>query len=124
VSEFLGEFLDRAVHDGGSLGVVADQHLVQRLLADRLRRQIAERILAGLAQRLAPAVEDLPESPLGGAIAEEALLVLQLHIEAVDVDRRQTGGAVTGNARGGDGVFGHGLPLPGVEAGDNGWGTF
>ena len=41
---------------------------------------------SGFAQRLAPAVEDLAEGALGGAIAEKTLVVLQLDVEAVDVD--------------------------------------
>src|SRR5262249_7931150 len=89
ISEFLRELLDRAVHDGGGLDVVADQYFIEHLLADLVGRLVAKGVLAGLAQRLAPAVEDLAEGALAGAVAEKAVLVLQFEIEAVDVDRRQ-----------------------------------
>ena len=36
VSKLLGECLDRAMHQGGSVNVVADKHLVERALGDRL----------------------------------------------------------------------------------------
>src|SRR6516165_12666135 len=68
IGQFLRELLDRAMHDGGGLGIVAGQHLIQRLLADLLRGLVAERVLAGLAQRLAPAIENLAESTLRGAV--------------------------------------------------------
>src|SRR6185312_2255745 len=87
IGQFLRELLDRAVQQGRSLGVVTDQHVVEGLLADLLRGHVAERILARFAQGLAPAVEDLAESTLGGTVAQEALLVLQFDIEAVDIDR-------------------------------------
>ena len=110
MGEFLRELLDRAVHHGGRLGVVADQHVVERLLADLLRRHVAERVLAGLAQRLAPAVEDLAERALGGAVAEKPFVVLQFDVEAVDIDRGQARSAMMGDARGGNDVVSHAVP--------------
>ena len=56
---------------------------------------------------LRSAVQDLAESALAGAVAEKTLVVLQFDIEAVDLDRRQPGGAVAGDARGRYGVFCH-----------------
>ena len=84
---------------------------------------LAEGIVAVFLQRLAQAVEDLAERALAGAVAEKALVVLQFDIEAVDLDRRQPGRAVAGDARGRYDVFCHvALPLPDF-AGDNGRGT-
>jgi hypothetical protein len=54
----------------------------------------AEGVLARLAQRLAPALEDLAERPLVGAVAEESLVVLQLDVVAFNFDGGQPGGAV------------------------------
>jgi hypothetical protein len=54
-------------------------------------------------------------SGFAGAVAEKAVVVLQLEIEAVDVDRRQTGGAVRGDARCRDDIFGH-FALPGRKS--------
>ena len=64
-------------------------------------------IVAVFLQRLAQAVQDLAESPLAGAVAEKALVVLQFDVEAVDLDRRQAGSAVAGDARGRYGIFSH-----------------
>jgi len=52
ISEFLREFLDRAMHQGCSTDIVADQRLVERGLADRLGGFTAERVLAVFLQRL------------------------------------------------------------------------
>src|SRR5215510_8692827 len=112
ISEFLRELLDRAVHDGRGLDVVADQHLVEHLLADLVGWLVAKGILAGLAQRLAPAVEDLAKGALAGAVAEKAVLVLQFEIEAVDVDRRQPTSPVAGDPGGGNEVLSHDFPGP------------
>ena len=120
VGELLRELLDRAVHHGASLGVVADQDVVERLLADLVRRHLAERVLARLVQRLAPAVENLAERALRRPVAEETLVVLQFEIEAVDIDRGQPRGAVMGNARRGNDVLSHGRSLPVLARGNNG----
>src|ERR1700752_2343237 len=110
ISKFLRELLDRAVHDGGGLDIVADQYLVEHLLADLVGGLVAKRVLAGLAQRLAPAVEDLAEGALAGAVAEKAVFVLQFEIEAVDVDRRQPTSPVAGDPGGGNEVLSHDFP--------------
>ena len=91
IGQFLREFLDRAMHQRRRHDVVADQRLVELALGDVLGGLLAERILAVLLQRLAQRVQDLAERALAGAVAEKALVVLQFDIEAVDVDRRQTG---------------------------------
>jgi hypothetical protein len=97
VGELLRKILDGAVHHRGGFGVVADQHGVEHLLADVLGRLLAERILARLAQGLAPLVENVAEGGFAGAIAEKPLLVLQLDVEAVDIDRRETRSSVSRN---------------------------
>ena len=67
------------------------------LLGDLVARLVAERIVAGLAQRLAPVLDDVAERALAGAVADEAFVVLQLDVVAVDLDGRQAGRAVLGN---------------------------
>src|SRR4051794_32944382 len=107
ISELLGEFLDRRMHHCGGLDVVADQDGVQHLLADLVRGLVAERILTGLFQRLAPAVQDLAERALAGAVAQKPFVVLEFDIEAVEVDRRQARRTMPADAGGRYGVFGH-----------------
>ena len=87
-----------------------DQRLVERALADLLGGFVAERIVAVLLQRLAQRIQDLPERALAGAVAEKAVVVLQFDIEAVDVDRRQPGRAVPGDAGGRQCVLSHFAP--------------
>ena len=112
IGQFLREFLDRAVHQGGGVDVVADQRLVELGLADVLGGFLAERIVAVVLQGLAQRVQDLAERALAGAVAEKAVIVLELDIEAVDVHRRQTGRAVAGDARGRYDIFSHFCPCP------------
>ena len=96
--QLLREILDRALHDAGGFGIALGQQVVERLLGDLVARLVAERIVAGLAQRLAPVLDDVAERALAGAVADEALVVLQLEIVAVDLDRRQAGRAVRGDS--------------------------
>ena len=110
VGEFLCEVLDGAVNDRRGLGVVADQDGVEHLLADVFGWLLPERIFAGFAQRLPPPVENVPESALAGAVSEESFLVLQFDVEAVDLHRREAGGAVSGDAGGRDRFVGHPEP--------------
>src|SRR6202012_2633800 len=77
---------------------------------DFLRGFTAQRIVAVFLQRPAQIVEDLAKGPLAGAIAEKAVIVLQLDIEAVDVDRRQTGSAMPPDADGRQCVLSHFSP--------------
>src|ERR1051325_6097727 len=49
VGELLREVLDRAVDDRRRLGVVADEHVVEHLLADVLGWLLAERVFARFA---------------------------------------------------------------------------
>src|SRR6202035_2337209 len=73
-------------------------------------------------QRLAQAVQYLAKRALAGAVAEEAVVVLQLDIEAVDVHRWQSGGAVPSDAGGDQYILSH-LALPMPECRDNKEGT-
>src|SRR6185436_7944532 len=54
--KFLRKFLDGAVNHAGSFGIALQQHLVELLLADLLAGLLAERILAHLADALAPII--------------------------------------------------------------------
>src|SRR5262249_47962729 len=94
VHQLLGEILDRALNHGRGFGVLGYQRRIEVLLADLVPGLVAEGVLARLAQRFAPFFENVAERSLAGAIAEEAVLVLQFGIIAVDLDRRQAGGAV------------------------------
>ena len=107
IGQLLGEFLDRTMHQGCGADVVADQRLIEFGLGDLAGGFFAQGIVAVFLQRLAQAVQDLAESPLAGAVAEKAFVVLQFDVETVDLDRRQAGGAVAGDARGRYGVFCH-----------------
>ena len=49
---------------------------------------LPKRIVAVFLERLAQPVENLAEGALAGPVAEKALVVLQLDIEAVDFNRR------------------------------------
>ena len=112
IGQFLGEFLDRAVHQRRRHDIFADQRLVELALGDVPGGLLAERVVAVLLQRLAQGLQDFSEGALAGAVADKALIVLQFDIEAVDVYRRQTRGAVTGDARGGCDFVSHLAPCP------------
>ena len=107
IGQLLGEFLDRAMHQGGGADIGADQRLVEFALGNLAGGFFAQGIVAVLPERLAQAVQDLAESPLAGAVAEKAFVILQFDVETVDLDRRQAGGAVAGDARGRYGVVCH-----------------
>ena len=80
------------------------------LLADLVARLVAERILAGLAQRLAPVLDDSAECVLAGAVADEAFIVARRHVVAVDLDRRQALRAMGRERRCHSRLFRHGIP--------------
>src|SRR5206468_10304140 len=107
----------------GSADIITDQRQIEIALGNLISRFLAQWIVAVFLRRLAQAVQDLAESPLAGAVAEKALVVLQFDVETVDLDRRQAGGPVAGDARGRYDVFCHvPKPLPDF-AGNNGRGT-
>src|SRR5581483_5615378 len=92
--ELLSEILDRPVHDAGRLRLALREDRLEGLLSDLLARHVAEGIGVELAQRLAPLLQDRAERALARAVADEPVLVLDLEVVAVDVDRRQVLGAV------------------------------
>ncbi len=112
IGQFLREFLDRAVHQGGGVDVVTDQRLIQLGLGEVRGGLLAERIVAIVLQGLAQRIQDLAERALAGAIAEKAVIVLQFDIEAVHLHGRQTGRAVAGDARCRYDIFSHFCPCP------------
>ena len=59
--ELLRKILDRALQDAGRLRIAFDQQRVELLLADVLARLVAEGVVSGLAQRLAPVLDDVAE---------------------------------------------------------------
>src|SRR5947208_10367528 len=97
--EFLREILDRSLHDAGGLRIALREQRIELFPADLLGRLVPKRIVAGFAQRLAPALQNGTERALVGAVAEQAFVVFQLDIIAVDFDLGQVGGAMRGNAR-------------------------
>jgi len=111
IGQFLGELLDRAVHQRGGADVVAQQRLVEFALGDLAGGFLAQGVVAVLLQRLAQRIEDFAERALAGAVAQKSVVVLQLDIETVHLDRRQSAGAVVGDPRGADDVFCH-VALP------------
>src|SRR5262245_12009019 len=107
VGQLLGKILDRALNHGDGFGIALFQQGIEGLLADLVAGLVAERVFARLAQRFSPFLEDVAKRSLAGAIAEEAILVLQFGIVAVDLDRRQTGGTVGGEGSLCSRLFGH-----------------
>ena len=95
--QFLREILDRAMHDAGGFAVALGEEFVELLLGQVVARLVAERVGAGLAQGLSPILDDVAERALAGAVADEALVVLDLDIVAVDLDRRQAQRAMRGD---------------------------
>ena len=91
--ELLRKLLDGALHDPRRFGFAVRQQGRELLLADLLARLVAERILL-IAQRFAPLVEDFPECVPVGFVAQEALVVLDFQIVAVDLDAGENRGAV------------------------------
>jgi hypothetical protein len=90
---------DRALHDTSGFQIALGEQAVEFLFAELLTRLVAERVLASLAQGLAPVLDYGTEGTLAGAVADEPLVVLQFDIVTVDVDPRQPRGAMGGNRR-------------------------
>jgi hypothetical protein len=94
LGELLRILLDRRLNGAGRLRVPLHENRSQLFLADVLRRAVAERILAGVLQVLPPVVENALECLAAGLVTDEAFLVLDLDVVAVDLDTRQHTGAV------------------------------
>jgi hypothetical protein len=96
---------------GGGFRFALFQHHIELGSTEILGRRVAEWIGPKLAQRFAPVLQHLVERLPAGAVAEEAVIVLQLKIVTVDIHRRQARSAVHAKcSRCGDGV-GHDLAL-------------
>ncbi|MDT4845736.1 hypothetical protein FQZ97_797320 [compost metagenome] len=99
------ELLDGAMHHvAGGRGGLSLQRAVELLLAQVARMGRAQRVAAGLAAPLAPALEQFAKRRLAGLVADEAVLVAQLQAVAVHAQAGQltqavdvgTGGRVPG----------------------------
>src|SRR5258706_743327 len=99
------------------MDVIPHERLVERTLTDALGGFTAQRLVAVCLQRLTQRVQNLPERALAGAVAEKTVIILQLDIEAVHIYRRQTSGAVPGDAGGRCDIFSHFCPCPVETAG-------
>src|SRR5262245_46708136 len=86
--KLLREAFDRAVDDAGCFGVTRFQELVEALLVDVVAGLITEGVLAEIAKRLAPGLDEFAKGLLAGAVADETVLILQLDVVAVDFHRR------------------------------------
>ena len=71
--ELLRELFDRAVNHACRLRIAFQQDLVELLLAHLVAGLLAQRVLAHLADPLAPIVEDGLKRPLAGPVADEAI---------------------------------------------------
>src|SRR5262249_27033798 len=89
--KLLREILNRPLHNAGGLGVPLCEQRIELLPADLLARLVPERIVAGFAQRLAPALEDRAERALVGAVAGQPFVVLQFAIVAFALDLGRAG---------------------------------
>lgn len=105
--KLLCEILDCPLDDTGRLRIAFGEQGVELLPADLIARLVAERVIAGFSQGFAPFLNVLAECTLGGAVAEETFVVLQLNVIAVDVDQRQPTGAMGRDGRQGRSVLGH-----------------
>src|SRR4029079_11687438 len=88
-SQLLREILDRALHDSAGFRVALGEEVVEGLFRKLVARLLAEWVVPHSAQWLAPVFDALPERHFAGAVANEAFVVLDLDIVAVDLDGRQ-----------------------------------
>src|SRR5204863_8932528 len=96
------KILDRAEQHAGRDWIAAYQDFLQLpfLLVELLRGNIPQRV--GVAERLAPAIEQRLERLLVGAIAQKPAVVAELDVVVVDADGAQLARAV-GQSEGGSG---------------------
>ena len=108
--KLLRVILDRALDHGRGFRIAFFQNHIELGPIEIIRRRIAERIGAKLAQRLAPVFQNGVKRLAARTVAEEAFVVLELQIVAVDLDRRQARRPVVAECRRRDDV-GHGKSL-------------
>ena len=97
--EFLRELFDRAVNHAGRFRIAFEQDFVELLLADLFAGLLAQRVLAHLADALAPVVEDGLKGSFAGPVADEAVRVAQLGVVRVHGDATQCLGSVCEQVR-------------------------
>ena len=98
---------DRALDDARRFGVATGQQRIEVLLGEHAARLVAERVVADLAQRLAPAFDEFAERALAGAVADEALVILEFDVVSLDLDRGQRRAAVPGECRSDECLISH-----------------
>ena len=99
--EFLRELFDHAVNHACRLRVAFQEDLVELLLADLVARLLAQRVLADLADPLAPVVEDGLKRSFAGPVADEAIRLAQLGVVRIHGDATQCLGSVCEQVRAG-----------------------
>src|SRR6185312_13318111 len=87
--QLVGKILDRALHNARGLAFAGGQKFVELFLGDRFLVLAGKRIPPDLAQRLAPFLDEIAERALAGAVADEAVSILNREVIALDLDRRQ-----------------------------------
>ena len=80
----LREILDGALDHAGRFRIALAEKIGEFLFAQFFARLVAQRIFARRLKRLAPLVDEFPERTLAGLIADEAFLVLYLHVVTID----------------------------------------
>ena len=118
IGQFLGEFLDRAVHQRRGVDVVADQRLVELALADLVGGFVAERIVAvassaacASASRILRNAPLLARSPRKPSSSFSSILKL-----STSTDGRRVA-PWPGDAGGRYGIFSHFAPARSESAG-------
>ena len=105
--QFLGEGFDCALDDARRFGIAIGEQRIEAFLREHAARLVAERVVADLAQRLAPAFDELAERAFAGAVADEALVILELDIVSLDLDRGQHCAAVPRECRSDECLISH-----------------
>ena len=93
--ELLREILDGAEHETRAFRIACREEFRELLLAELLARLVAEGIFAKLPEGFPPFFDVLPECAFAGLVADEAVLVFDLDIVAIDRDAGENVGSVT-----------------------------
>jgi hypothetical protein len=78
-----------AMQNGDCLQIIADQDIVELLLRQALGGFVSERIVTGFPHRLSPRMQDSLKYSLAGTVAQNAVVVSQLNVIGIDLDRSQ-----------------------------------